>query len=133
MLNFIQYLSEQEHITKEELDEIEKVIDKIFKVLNIDIVFTKHFLDQLNNSRNNNRPITRSELIQLFTKEKNINGKEISNMDRGRNAILQDINTNINIPFVLEWNKDKKMLDLVTKTIIRKKKFLTTNSLKFVV
>lgn len=87
----------------------------------------------MNNSRNNNRPITRSELIQLFTKEKNINGKEISNMDRGRNAILQDINTNINIPFVLEWNKDKKMLDLVTKTIIRKKKFLTTNSLKFVV
>ena len=39
-------------ITKKILDGIEKYADKLFKSVGIDVVFTKHFLDRVNDRRN---------------------------------------------------------------------------------
>lgn len=40
-------------------------------------------------------------------------------------AVMKDLETDINIPFVLNWNGEE--LELVAKTVMRKKNFTTPN------
>jgi hypothetical protein len=47
-------------------------------------------------------------------------------------AVLNDMQTQINLPFVLKWDRDSEELDLVAKTVMRKKNFMTHNQ-KFTV
>ena len=35
--------------------------------------------------------------------------------------------SDINMPFVLKWDRDSEELDLVAKTVMRKKNFMTSN------
>ena len=42
-------------------------------------------------------------------------------------AVIQDMQTDINMPFVLAYDDRNKELDLVAKTIMRKKNFKTPN------
>jgi len=42
-------------------------------------------------------------------------------------AIMKDLESDINVPFVLEINPRTKMLDLVAKSVMRKKDFRTSN------
>ena len=39
--------------------------------------------------------------------------------------LLKDMKTNINIPFVMRYNPRSKLFELISKTIMRKKNFLT--------
>ena len=41
-----------EEITKNDLNQIEKYADKLFAAVGIDIEFTRHFLDRVNDDRN---------------------------------------------------------------------------------
>ena len=50
-------------------------------------------------------------------------GKKISEMPPKAEAVLQDMRTNLNTPFVIEFDPNKGELYLVLKTIIRKKDF----------
>ena len=45
------------------------------------------------------------------------NGEKIKNIPINTQAILTDLNSNINIPFKLEWEQKNKEIDLVAKTI----------------
>ncbi len=54
-----------EEITKSQLDAIEVYADKLFAKLGIDIEFTKHFLDRVNDKRNI-KPISVPELVGMF-------------------------------------------------------------------
>jgi hypothetical protein len=40
---------------------------------------------------------------------------------------FKDLTTDINLPFVLRWDRDEEELDLVAKTVMRKKNFKTSN------
>ena len=42
-------------------------------------------------------------------------------------AVIADMNSNVNLPFVLAVDKKNNELDLVAKTIMRKKDFKTSN------
>ena len=42
-------------------------------------------------------------------------------------AVIRDMQTDINMPFVLAYDNRNKELDLVAKTIMRKKGFKTSN------
>ena len=55
-------------VTQPQLDALEKVLDRVFSQLGIDVEFTRHFLDRVNDERNI-KQITLSELGQLFKKE----------------------------------------------------------------
>jgi len=101
---------------------LERVIDKVFANLNIDVEFTKHFLDQVNNERNK-KQITIRELGELFAKEYKRWGNTIKHMPVDSQAVMKDLSSAINIPFVL--NKDGKEKELVAKTVMRKKDFKT--------
>jgi hypothetical protein len=57
----------KEDISKDELKTIEMVADNWFKKYNIDIEFTKHFYDRVNDARNG-KPISSAELLGLFKK-----------------------------------------------------------------
>ena len=56
-----------EDISRVELKFAEKLADQWFSKYGIDIEFTKHFLDRLNDRRNNPR-IEFNELVDMFKK-----------------------------------------------------------------
>ena len=108
-----------EDVTPQELDHVEQVADALWAKLGIDVEFTRHFFDRVNDERNG-RPITADELVAMFQKEFRTNGIQISNMRRPE-AVLKDLLSSINIPFVLKKTGDQKQL--VGKTVMRKKNF----------
>jgi hypothetical protein len=43
-------------------------------------------------------------------------------------AVLHDINSHINIPFVLNWDAKTQEIDMVAKTVMRKTDFKSNNT-----
>ena len=115
-----------EEITKQDLKQLEIILDRLFKSLNIDIEFTKHFLDRVNDRRNK-KPITFGELQELFSKTYRKYANILKTLPDGTEAVLHDIQTDINVPFVLDINMGTHMIDLISKTVMRKKGFKTYN------
>ena len=111
-------------ITQAQLNALEQAADKVFGSLGIDIEFTRHFLDRVNDERNG-RQITMRELAELFKKEYVKWGRKIAKMPIDSQAVMKDLSSELNVPFVL--NKDGDEKDLVAKTIMRKKHFTTPN------
>lgn len=119
-------LPQDDRVSKSDLNQLEKILDRLFNHVGLDIEFTRHFLDRVNNPRNKEQ-ITFQELHQLFTKTYAKFGKQLSKMNAGYQGVLDDIQDDINIPFVLKWDKKKGMIDLISKTVLRKKGFRTSN------
>tara|TARA_R110002074_G_scaffold216672_1_gene386709 strand:+ start:40 stop:423 length:384 start_codon:yes stop_codon:yes gene_type:complete len=115
-----------EDISKSDLDQVEKYADRLFKAVGIDVEFTRHFLDRVNDSRNK-KPINQAELIRLFRLTYKKYGKRISKMGDDAQAVIHDMETDVNMPFVLNLDKNN-MIDLVAKTVMRKKDFKTSNT-----
>ena len=112
----------EKQVSKSDIDQIERYADRLFASLNIDVEFTKHFMDRVNDARNKTQ-ITPSELTRLFKQSYRKHGKKIKNLGPDAEAVLNDMQTDINMPFVLKV--DGNELDLVAKTVMRKKNFKT--------
>ena len=115
-----------EFVSKKDLDQVEKYADKLFAAVGIDVEFTRHFLDRVNDERNK-KPISTAELIRLFRLSYKKHGKRIPKMGPKAQAVIHDMETDINMPFVLNIDR-KGELDLVAKTVMRKKDFKTSNT-----
>ena len=115
----------KEDVSKSDLDQVEKYADKLFAAVGIDVEFTRHFLDRVNDERNK-KPINTAELIRLFRLTYKKHGKKIPKMGPDAQAVVRDMETDINMPFVLNVDRSG-MLDLVAKTVMRKKDFKTSN------
>ncbi len=115
----------REDVTKSDLDQVEKYADKLFAAVGIDVEFTRHFLDRVNDERNK-KPINTAELVRLFRLTYKKYGKKIPKMGPDAQAVIHDMETDINMPFVLNIDRSG-MLDLVAKTVMRKKDFKTSN------
>lgn len=126
--NWSQWNSINEHLSQDQMSEVEKYADRLFKELGLDVEFSKHFRERLNDPRNN-KPITSAELIGIFKRAYQKSGKKISEMPPNAEAVLQDMRTDINTPFIIEYDKKNRELDLVLKTIMRKKNFTSTNEI----
>tara|TARA_E500000178_G_scaffold18943_1_gene17865 strand:- start:3640 stop:4092 length:453 start_codon:yes stop_codon:yes gene_type:complete len=111
-------------ISKADLDNVEKYADRLYKSVGIDVEFTRHFLDRVNDARNK-KQITVAELIRMFKQSYKKHGKKIAALGPDAEAVLNDMQTDVNMPFVLKW--DGKELDLVAKTVMRKPNFATSN------
>ena len=114
-----------EDITASDLEQVEKYADKLFAAVGIDVEFTRHFHDRVNDKRNM-KPITTAELIGIFKRTYKRHGKRIPMLGPEAEAVIKDMKTDINMPFVINIDR-KGMLDLVAKTIMRKKNFKTTS------
>ena len=112
-------------ITSQVLDQIEAYADRLFAKLGIDVEFTRHFHDRLNDERNR-KPITSAELIRLFREVYHKHGKRIAELPDEAEAVMKDMRTDINMPFVIDVN-NKGELELIGKTIMRKPNFRTSN------
>ena len=113
-------------LTPAELDNVEKFADNMFGKIGIDVEFTRHFLDRVNDERNV-KQITSSELIRLFKQEYKRWGKPIAQLGPDAEAVMKDMKTDINMPFALRWDPRNQELDLIAKTVMRKKDFKTPN------
>jgi len=113
-------------LTQRELDEIERYADKLFAKVGIDVEFTRHFLDRVNDIRNK-KQISAPELIRLFRKTYQQYGRKISKLGPDAQAVITDMQTNINVPFVLNWDPKSQEIDLVSKTVMRKPGFKSSN------
>ena len=110
----------QEDISMSQLNQVEKHLDKIWAKVGIDVEFTRHFHDRVNDERNK-KPISPAELIRIYREIYKKYGKPISKLSRGTEILLKDMSTDINVPVVLKW--DGKELDMIAKTVMRKKNF----------
>ena len=125
MKTFRQHLLSEQEITKQDLDGVEKYADRLYKAVGIDVEFTRHFLDRVNDTRNK-KQITVAELIRLFKQSYKKYGKKIAKLGPDAEAVINDMQTDVNMPVVLKW--DGKELDLVAKTVMRKKDFKTPDT-----
>lgn len=124
--NWDQWKSINESISQEQLDLVEEYADRLFGELGLDVEFSNHFRERMNDPRNRN-PISVTELIGLFRKAYEKSGKKIADMPPKAEAVLKDMSTDINTPFVIEYDRKNGGLDLLLKTIMRKKNFMTSN------
>ena len=116
---------EERKLNKMDLDAVERYADKLFAKVGLDVEFTRHFLDRVNDARNG-KQITQAELIRLFKQSMSRHKQSFQNLSKGAEAVLNDIKTDINMPFIIQVD-NKGELDMVAKTIMRKKNFSTSN------
>lgn len=124
LISIIMRISEllHEDIDQAGLDQIERFADGLWAKLGIDIKFTHHFMDRLNDPRNG-KAITSSELIRLLKQEYQRYGRIIAGLDSGSEAVLRDLVSDLNLPFVIQDRGNGQQL--VGKTIMRKQNFST--------
>ena len=114
-----------ESVNQAELDEVEAYLDKLFAAIGVDIEFTKHFMDRVNDIRNR-KSIEPDEIEDLFAKTYEDHGQAIKSLGSSGEAVITDMESNINVPFVLRFNPRTKKLDLISKTVMRKLNFKTS-------
>ena len=120
------FKSIREQISQGELNQIERFADRLFAKVGIDVEFTRHFIDRVNDARNK-KDITPAELTRLFKQTYNKHGKKIPQLGPDAEAVLKDMQTDINMPFVLKYDRRTQEFELIAKTVMRKKGFKTTS------
>jgi hypothetical protein len=109
--------------------EIDKIDDYADNVLNpIDVYIPGHFIDQVNNKRNDPE-IETDELYDFFDKLSDEKDKLVKLLDQGE-VVTTDLDTDINIPFAKDIKKSKlrNKIVAVAKTIMRNPDFQTSNN-----
>jgi hypothetical protein len=107
-----------EEMSAADLDSIETYADN--KLDPIDVEFTNHFFDRINDPRNK-KEISSAELIGFFKRLSKNKKAFIEFLKQYKEIVATDNRTNLNIPFVNQANK------AIAKTVMRKKDFQTTN------
>jgi hypothetical protein len=124
----------ENYITRQELSAIESAVDGFFKEYGIDVDFQgkfTHFIDRLNDPRNE-APIYTDELRDFFEDLANEYGDKIArqlNLERptGVGSDYQ-FDIPIHMPFMLQWNPRKKMIELIPRTIKKQRKRWQSNN-----
>jgi len=111
----------KEKFSQSDVDGLEKFADRILKKYNIDVEFTRHFVDRLNDPRNKPE-IKVAELQRFFKKIQKNKGKDIR-QNPDVEVVLKDLTSDINLPVVINY-KDGEF-EVVNKTVMRKKDFKT--------
>lgn len=115
-----------EYVSNSGLKKIEDYLDDLFKSLHIDIEFSSHFLDRVNDPRNTEE-IEGEEIINTFSRLYKKHGQGLTHFSKEAEAVVTDLNNDINVPFVLRVDKSRNEIQLINKTIMRKKNFSTSN------
>lgn len=128
MISFKEYLLLEDECaiySSEQIKSLEKFADKLLDKFGVDIEFTKHFGERMGDSRN--APCIKiSELQQLFKKIEKDKAKKIKGSGDQDEAVLVDIQKDLNLPFVIEIDDNDEFV-VRFKTIMRKKDFKTLN------
>jgi len=112
-----------EDVTQKQLSDLEKFADRLLDKFGVDVEFTRHFADRMNDDRNKPK-ITIPELQRFFKKVAKNKAKDIKQLGDSE-AVLKDIQADLNLPVVINYDKNKEEFEVVNKTIMRKKDFKT--------
>lgn len=110
-------------ITQADIRELEKFADSLLNDYGIDVEFTRHFGDRMSDERNT-PCINVKELKDFFRKVYVNKGMKIKG-NRGIEAILKDLQRNLNMPVVIDYKNGE--VEVTFKTIMRKKNFTSPN------
>lgn len=126
MITFEEFLIEKEvcsMISPKQLEDLEKFGDRLLDKYGIDIEFTRHFGDRMSDARN--EPCIKvTEIQALFKKIQKDHGEKIKSIHGEKEAVLVDIQKDLNLPFVIGSTGDGELV-VRFKTIMRKKNFGT--------
>jgi hypothetical protein len=113
----------ENYITRDELAQIEPIIDRFFKKYGIDVDFQgkfTHFIDRLNDPRNEGT-ISLDDLENLFMDLSNEYGEDIVRQFQQRQptAVTSDyqFDVPIHMPFQLEFDRNRGLIKLIPRTI----------------
>ena len=110
-----------------QIKEFEKIVDGLFKKFGIDFNFTKHFGERMSDERNT-PCISLKELANFIKKIYAKQGKSLKGV-AGAEAVIKDMQTDLNIPVAVTYDSRNDEFDVVMKTIMRKKNFKTPNQI----
>lgn len=127
MLSFKQYIVEADTcpiLTTAHMKAFEQFVDKMFAKFNIDFEFTKHFRERMSHERND-PCIDMKELASMIQKiyRKYQNGEKSLSKFVDAEAVIKDIQSDLNMPVAIEYDRKKDDLVVIAKTIMRKKNF----------
>ena len=128
MLSFKSYMTEQKTcdlVGMKQIKAFEKFVDRMFEKYGIDFKFTKHFGDRMGDDRND-PCIKMQELADFIKKIYKRQGKSLKGM-AGAEAVIKDMQSDLNIPVAVEYDSKDDEVDLVMNTVMRKKNFRTPN------
>ena len=128
MKTFKQHMTEAQEcqlVGHRQIKEFEKIVDQLFKKFKLDFNFTRHFGDRMGDERND-PCITMKELAEFIKKVYKRQGKSIKGV-AGAEAVIKDMQKDLNIPVAVTYDQRKDEFDVVMKTIMRKKNFRTPN------
>jgi len=112
-------------ITRDDLVKLEELLDKMFKEIGIDVVLTTHhFLERINTLRGDG-PIFLNDIKDIFQKAYRKYGQFLAKQSPGFTATLQDAQTHMNVPFVIDFDRNKNELVMVAKTAMKTRNFRT--------
>lgn len=111
----------EEVISVSQMKDFEKFVDRMFKKFNIDFEFTKHFGERMNDDRNSPK-IKLKELADLIKKIYAKNGNPLKGKP-GAELVVKDLQSDLNMPVVIKYDAKNDEIDIVAKTIMRKKNF----------
>lgn len=132
MLSFIRFVNEQKDVcpilTNDNMNTFEKFVDRMFEKFGVDFEFTKHFRERMSDSRND-PCIDMKELAQIIKKiySKYQRGEKSLSKYIDSEAVIKDMQTDLNMPIAVEYNRKKDQIEVIAKTIMRKKNFRTPN------
>ena len=112
----------EKEVSRKDINDLEKFADRILKKYGVDIEFTKHFVDRMNDPRNSPE-IKVSELQRFFKRFKKT--KQEYNKQPRHTKFLKDMSTNLNLPVVIKTKGNE--IEVINKTIMRKQNFKTPN------
>ena len=114
-----------EEVSQKQLNDLERFADRLLAKFKVDIEFTRHFADRMNDDRN--KPaITVAELQRVFKKIAKNKAKNIR-QNPDSEAVIKDLQSDLNLPVVIKYDKNKEEFEVVNKTIMRKKDFKTSS------
>jgi hypothetical protein len=132
MLSFIRFVNEQKDVcpilTSANMNAFEKFVDRMFEKFGVDFEFTKHFRERMSDSRND-PCIDMKEIAGIIKKiySKYQRGEKSLSKYVDSEAVIKDMQTDLNMPIAVEYDRKKDQIEVIAKTIMRKKNFRTPN------
>jgi hypothetical protein len=115
-------------LTVAHMKAFEQFVDRIFKKFGIDFEFTKHFRERMSHERND-PCIDMKELASMIQKiyKKYQNGEKSLNKFVDAEVVIKDLQSDLNMPIAIEYDRKNDQIDVIAKTIMRKKNFRSSS------
>lgn len=115
-------------LTTRHMKAFEKFVDRMFEKFGIDFEFTKHFRERMSDGRND-PCIDMKELADIIKSiyRKKKSGKSPLSKHVDSEVVIKNIQSDLNMPVAIEYDRRNDEIKVIAKTIMRKKNFRTPN------